>query len=71
MVVAGPMARYMEDIEAGLKVLIGKEMTDKLRLNEEVDVKQLKLFYSLEIDDPFVSQIRPIMKDCVERSTSI
>lgn len=67
MVVAGPMARYMDDVISGFKVLIGKDETEKLKLNDDVDVKRINFFYSLEIKDPAVSQIRDTIKDCVLR----
>lgn len=67
MVVAGPIAKYTEDLITMFKVLIGTEMTKKLRLNEKVDLKQIKIFYAVELMDPLVSQIRPIMKECAER----
>lgn len=67
MVVAGPMAKYMDDIIMGFKVLLEKDKIEILKLNDDVDLKELNFFYSLEIMDPLISQIRPVMKDCVER----
>uniref|UniRef100_A0A023GPH1 Putative lipid particle n=1 Tax=Amblyomma triste TaxID=251400 RepID=A0A023GPH1_AMBTT len=41
----GPMTRFSEDLPMLMKVLAG-DSADKLRLDDEVDMKQLKVFFS-------------------------
>lgn len=57
MVVAGPIARYVEDLIPFLKVLAGPR-EDKLKLDESVDLKQVKICYVANPNDPFVSAFR-------------
>lgn len=60
MVVAGPMTRYAEDIIPLLKVLSG-ENAEKLNLNKKADIKDLKIYYVEDPQDPFISKTRPEM----------
>ncbi|XP_054747514.1 fatty-acid amide hydrolase 2 [Anastrepha obliqua] len=45
MVSAGPMTRYADDLIPIMKVLIEPNMEKKLRLDEPVDLKNLRYFY--------------------------
>lgn len=60
MVVAGPMARYVEDLIPFLKVLAGPRQR-KLKLDESVDIKQVKICYVANPNDPLVSAFRDEM----------
>ena len=44
MVVAGPMTKYAEDLVPLLKIIVGPNI-HKLKLDEVVDVKKLKICY--------------------------
>lgn len=45
MAVAGPMARYAEDLMPILKVIADTHMSDVLKLDQQVDLKKLSYFY--------------------------
>lgn len=64
----GPMARYAEDLGLLMKVLTSKCDRD-LRLNDPVDLKQLKVYYRFSMDEAFgVSSITSEMEGCVQRA---
>jgi len=50
----GPMTRYACDMAPMLKVLAGTKVS-KLRLDEPVDMKKLKVFYVEELGDPLAA----------------
>lgn len=57
MVVAGPMTRYAVDLKPIFEVLVGSTNANVLKLNEKVDVKQLRYFYCLDSGDLKCSKI--------------
>lgn len=65
MVSVGPMAKYAEDILPIFKVLLSESGLKKLKLDEEVNIKKLNVYYLLELNDPFASRERPEIKECV------
>ncbi|XP_063916552.1 fatty-acid amide hydrolase 2-A-like isoform X3 [Zophobas morio] len=66
MVVAGPMVRHSEDIIPFLKVL-GGENVAKLKLDDEVDISSIKVYYVTDPKDPKVSPIRDEMNKILLR----
>ncbi|XP_055375777.1 fatty-acid amide hydrolase 2 [Condylostylus longicornis] len=60
MVTAGPMTRFSSDLRPLLKVLVGPTNSIKLKLDEPVDVKQLKYYY---IPQNNMLQCNPISKE--------
>lgn len=66
MVVAGTLTKYVEDIVPLLKVLVA-ENVNKLKLDEPVNVKKLKIYYITDPKDPFVSSFRDEMKSTLAR----
>lgn len=57
MVAAGPMVKYAEDLIPALKVLVGKNVT-KLKLDDYVNIRDVKIFYIEDPKDPFISPFR-------------
>jgi fatty acid amide hydrolase 2 len=60
MVVAGPMTKYSEDIIPMFKVLLGENVS-KLKLDENVNLKDIKVYYVTDPKDPLVSPMREEM----------
>lgn len=60
MVVAGPMTKYSEDLIPFLKVLLG-ENSNRLKLDENVNLEKIRVFYVTDPKDPYVSPIREEM----------
>lgn len=54
----GPITRYACDLIPMLKVLAGENVV-KLRLDEQVDLRKVKLFYIEELNDPLASSCHP------------
>lgn len=69
MVTAGPMARYTEDLIPLFKVLLG-EKTNQLQLDQQVNIKDLNVYFIFETGDPKCSSIRPEMCDAFSRYAS-
>lgn len=68
MVVAGPMAKYAEDLIPLLDCLIeDRDKVAQLHLYVPVDVKRVKIYYILNPKDLFVSPFRAEMKDILVR----
>ncbi|CAL1686570.1 unnamed protein product [Lasius platythorax] len=64
----GPMARYAEDLGLLMRVLMSK-CDRNLRLNEPVNLRQLKVYYRFSMDKAFgILPIVPEMEDCVQRA---
>ncbi|XP_018576559.1 fatty-acid amide hydrolase 2-A-like [Anoplophora glabripennis] len=61
MVVVGTLTKYVEDIIPLLKVLVAENIC-RLKLDQPVDVKKLKIYYIMDPKDPFVNQFRDEMK---------
>ncbi|CAG9812657.1 unnamed protein product [Phaedon cochleariae] len=68
MVNAGPLTKYSEDLMSVLKVLVGPENSMKLKLDQHVDVKKIKICYVSDPRDLFVSPFRPEMKKIFSRA---
>ncbi|XP_029171409.1 fatty-acid amide hydrolase 2-like [Nylanderia fulva] len=64
----GPMTRYAEDLVLVMKVLTSK-CERNLRLDDPVDLRQLKVYYRSSMDPAFgMSSTTPEMKDCVHKA---
>lgn len=61
MVSAGPLCRKAEDLAPCLKVLIGPNVS-KLRLDELVNLKNLKVFYQESSGDLRASKVNKAMQ---------
>lgn len=61
MAAAGPLCRKAEDLVPFLKVLIGPNVT-KLRLDEPVNLKNLKVFYQKSSGDLRTSKVNKTMR---------
>lgn len=70
MVVAGPMTRYAMDLKPLLQVLVGPKNANVLKLNEQVDVKKLRYFYSLDSGDMKCSGLCPNTKATMNKVVS-
>lgn len=57
----GPLCRKAEDLVPFLKVLIGSNVT-KLKLDESVNVKNLKIFYQESPGDLRMSKVNSTMR---------
>lgn len=62
MVGCGPIVRYAEDLTPMIKVLVGENVA-KLKLDERVNIANIKVYYMTENHDIFCSTIRGEMKD--------
>uniref|UniRef100_A0A1B6C263 Amidase domain-containing protein n=2 Tax=Clastoptera arizonana TaxID=38151 RepID=A0A1B6C263_9HEMI len=60
MVCSGPMTRYAEDLLPSLKVLVPEHNLYRLKLDEEVNIKDLNFFY---VEDPGDLRISPISEE--------
>jgi fatty acid amide hydrolase 2 len=61
MLSTGPICRYASDLKPMMKVLAEDEYLDKLRLDEPVDVKKLKIYY--QENDGGAHLVSPVDKD--------
>uniref|UniRef100_A0A7E4ULY4 Amidase domain-containing protein n=1 Tax=Panagrellus redivivus TaxID=6233 RepID=A0A7E4ULY4_PANRE len=52
MLSVGPMCRYAKDLAPLLRVLCGKEVADKLKLGQKVELNKCKFFYMEGINTP-------------------
>ena len=70
----GPTVRYASDLKTSLKVFLGPNVT-KLRLDESVDLSQIKVYYMYEINDPLLSRVSSESKkgidNCVQHLQSL
>ncbi|CAG9832534.1 unnamed protein product [Diabrotica balteata] len=67
MVNTGPLTRHADDLAPVLKVLVG-EHVKKLKLNDPVDVKNIKMSYILNAKDVLISPYREDMKQTILRA---
>lgn len=66
MVSSGPVVRYAEDLAPMIKVMVGEHAT-KLKLDKEVDVKNIKIYYMSDNGDILCSAIRDEMKEAFKK----
>ena len=56
-----------------VKVFVGKNAS--LKLDESIDLTQIKVYYMYEMDDPFITRVTPDVRkgitDCVEHMKSL
>jgi len=52
----GPMTRYACDLLPMLKIMLKQPEVSKMKLDEPVDLRKIKIFYLDDIGDPFVSK---------------
>lgn len=57
MVSVGSMTRYAEDLIPFTKALVGKN-SNKLKLDDPVPIKSLKVYYITNPNDPLMSPFR-------------
>lgn len=69
MVSLGPIVRYAEDLAPLIKVLVGENVS-RLKLDENVDVKKIKIYYMGENRDILCSSLRGEMKDMFRKYTN-
>lgn len=69
MVSLGPIVRYAEDLAPLIKVLVGENVS-KLKLDDDVDIGNIKIFYMSENRDIFCSSMRGEMKDIFRKYKS-
>ena len=53
--ISGPMCRYVEDLLPLTKIMAGPQQALELRLEDEVDVRRLRVFYM---------EVKIVRKDC-------
>lgn len=71
MVSAGPMSRYVQDLEPLLRVLVGEEKVKKeLKLDTEVSLQDLQVVYSDDLGDLRCSLVRPDLLEPVMRAVN-
>ncbi|XP_046990282.1 fatty-acid amide hydrolase 2 isoform X1 [Schistocerca americana] len=68
MVTAGPMTKYACDLKPFLKVLLGGNVS-RLRLDLKVNLKDLKVMYMEELNDPRTSFVTEDIKVALQRAT--
>ncbi|KAI6207733.1 DNA RNA helicase domain containing protein [Aphelenchoides besseyi] len=61
MISLGPLVRYAGDLQLMLKVMVGPEMSQKLKLDKPVDLRKIRVFYMRGLDDITAS---PLDVDC-------
>lgn len=66
MVCAGPMTKYAVDLAPLIKVLVGDNIS-KLSLDEDVEVKEIKIHYMFENKDIMCSAIRSEVLQIMQR----
>ncbi|KRT80343.1 amidase, partial [Oryctes borbonicus] len=73
MVTAGPMSAHSEDLIPLLKILLDDNV-NKLRLDEEVNVKKIKIYYMTESSclraSPIPSSMKKVILKCVDHFNS-
>lgn len=69
MVTAGTITRFCEDIIPFLKLLLA-ENVNKLKLDTKVNLKDVKLFYTLEPGDARVSPVSAEIKKSITRAVN-
>nr|XP_042906668.1 fatty-acid amide hydrolase 2 [Parasteatoda tepidariorum] len=52
----GPMCRYVEDLVPIMKIL-ATNSTEKREIERKIDLKKLKIFYQVNIDDPTLMRV--------------
>ncbi|XP_053610255.1 fatty-acid amide hydrolase 2-A-like [Plodia interpunctella] len=62
----GPMTRHAVDLKPLLKVMAG-DKSSKLRLDEPVDVKKVKVYYQLSNNAPLVDPVDPEITMAMEK----
>lgn len=62
----GPMCRYAADLKPMLKVLAGDNI-NRLKLDEKVDLKKIKVYYMEEIDNPLLSPVDADIVNAMKR----
>ncbi|XP_060526958.1 fatty-acid amide hydrolase 2-like [Cylas formicarius] len=73
--VTGPMARYSCDLKFILKILVGNKMRSELKLDEPVNLRDLKVFYMVDFGSgltqlPVESSIKNAIKGAVKHLTT-
>lgn len=63
----GPICRYASDLKPMLRVMAGDNVS-KLKLDEEVDIKKLNVFYSTSIDIPLLTRVEPKISEVIEKA---
>ncbi|KAK5641912.1 hypothetical protein RI129_010459 [Pyrocoelia pectoralis] len=64
MLAVGPMCRHATDMLPILKTILHKSAIDKLKLNEKVDIKDIKIYYQdSDTNSVMVSRISPDIKN--------
>ncbi|XP_022656011.1 fatty-acid amide hydrolase 2-like isoform X2 [Varroa destructor] len=66
----GPMCRYARDLRPMLIALAGTEATGRLRLDEPVDLRQIRVFYMNEIKDRSFL-MSPVSNEVIEYLSSL
>lgn len=66
MVSCGPIVRYAEDLAPLIKVLTGDKCV-QLKLDEKIDIGDIKIYYMCENSDIFCSSIRGEMKNAFKK----
>lgn len=66
MIVPGPMSKHAEDLIPVLKVLVGTN-AGKLRLDEDVNMRKVKVYFITECGDPLTRPVSNEMKTVFKR----
>lgn len=66
MVSSGPIVRYAEDLAPLIKVLTGNKCA-QLKLDEQIDISDIKIYYMGKNRDIFCSSIRGEMKNAFKK----
>ncbi|KAI6197953.1 hypothetical protein M3Y94_01286700 [Aphelenchoides besseyi] len=69
MVGIGPMCRYAKDLMPTLKIFVDPEHHDRLRLNESVNVKNLRVFYMEGSNSFTLSPYASDVKEAMSKAT--
>jgi len=62
----GPMTRYASDIKPVLKVFLNENVS-KLKLDEKVDIRQLKVYVMYEIKEPTYTPVNSEIKNSINK----
>lgn len=65
---AGPMARFAQDLPVMLRLMTG-DAGKLLRLDQQVDVRQLKVYYMEDEGSLLISRVSPEVRKCVRKAT--
>ncbi|XP_060526675.1 fatty-acid amide hydrolase 2-B-like isoform X2 [Cylas formicarius] len=73
--VTGPMARYSCDLKFIFKILVGNKMSSELKLDEPVNLRDLKVFYMVDFGSgltqfPVESSIKNAIKEAATHLTT-